>query len=100
MALPDITALTADELQALAVQIATRQQQDQIAAANEHENARSSVTTILTELDAEIARAQTVIDTTNTTINGSPASYIKDLARAVKRSAKASKDLARFAQGL
>ena len=100
MALPDITTLTGDELQALAVQIATRQQQQQTDAATAHETARTTVATILTDLDAEITRAQTVLDTTNATINSGPAPYIKDVARATKRVAQASKDLARFVRNL
>ena len=64
------------------------------AAANEAQ--RLLVKAIITDLRAEKARAQGVIDAANSTINASPASYIKDTARAAKRIADATIDLARY----
>ena len=57
---------------------------------------RATVKAIINDLRAEKARAQTVIDTPNATINTSPAPHIKDVARAAKRIADAAIDLARF----
>ena len=65
-------------------------------AAAAYEAQRLLVKAIITDLRAEKARAQTVIDTANATINASPASYIKDTARASKRIADAAIDLARY----
>ena len=57
---------------------------------------RAAVKAIITDLRAEKGRAQNVIDTANSTINASPASHIKDTARAAKRIADAAIDLARY----
>ena len=65
-------------------------------AAAAYEAQRLLVKAIITDLRAEKARAQTVIDATNATINNSPAPYIKDTARAAKRIADAAIDLARY----
>ena len=65
-------------------------------AAAAYEAQRILVKAIITDLRAEKARAQTVIDTANATINNSPAPYIKDTARAAKRIADAAIDLARY----
>ena len=61
-----------------------------------NEALRATVKAIINDLRAEKARAQTVIDTPNATINTSPAPHIKDVARAAKRIADAAIDLARF----
>lgn len=61
-----------------------------------NEASRATVKAIINDLRAEKARAQTVIDTPNATINTSPAPHIKDVARAAKRIADAAIDLARF----
>ena len=61
-----------------------------------NEALRDTVKAIINDLRAEKARAQTVIDTPNATINTSPAPHIKDVARAAKRIADAAIDLARF----
>ena len=74
---------TAEELAAKAEQAA-------------NEALRATVKAIINDLRAEKARAQTVIDTPNATINTSPAPHIKDVARAAKRIADAAIDLARF----
>ena len=74
---------TAEELAAKAEQAA-------------NEALRATVKVIINDLRAEKARAQTVIDTPNATINTSPAPHIKDVARAAKRIADAAIDLARF----
>ena len=66
------------------------------AEASAYEAQRILVKAIITDLRAEKARAQVVIDATNATINNSPASYIKDTARAAKRIADAAIDLARY----
>ena len=76
-------AWTAEELAAQAEQAA-------------READRTAVKAIITDLRAEKGRAQNVIDTANATINASPASYIKDTARAAKRIADAAIDLARY----
>ena len=74
---------TAEELAAKAEQAA-------------NEALRATAKAIVNDLRAEKARAQTVIDTPNATINTSPAPHIKDVARAAKRIADAAIDLARF----
>lgn len=61
-----------------------------------YEAQRLLVKAIITDLRAEKGRAQVVIDTANSTINASPASHIKDTARAAKRIADAAIDLARY----
>ena len=61
-----------------------------------NEALRATIKAIINDLRAEKARAQTVIDTPNATINTSPAPHIKDVARAAKRIADAAIDLARF----
>ena len=61
-----------------------------------YEAQRLLVKAIITDLRAEKGRTQVVIDTTNSTINASPASHIKDTARAAKRIADAAIDLARY----
>ena len=66
------------------------------AAQSANEALRDTVKAIINDLRAEKARAQTVIDTPNATINTSPAPHIKDVARAAKRIADAAIDLARF----
>ena len=65
-------------------------------AAAAYEAQRLLVKAIITDLRAEKNRAQAVIDTTNATINASPAPYIKDTARAAKRIADAAIDLAKY----
>ena len=70
------------------------------AAAAQYEADRLTVRQIVTNLQTEKARAQAVIDTTNATINNSPASHIKDTARAAKRIADAAIDLARFVKDM
>lgn len=70
------------------------------AARAERETTRVAVKAIITDLQAEKARAQAVIDTANATINGSPASYVKDCARAAERISRAAMDLARFVADL
>lgn len=62
----------------------------------EYEALRATIRYIITDLRAEKDRAQTVINALNADINKSPASYIKDTARAAKRIADAAIDLARF----
>lgn len=57
------------------------------------EATRTAVKAIVTDLQAEKARAQTVIDKTNATITGADT---KDVARAAKRIADAAIDLAKF----
>lgn len=47
--------------------------------------ARSNRSAIETNLLQDLATMQTIIDTANATINASPASYIKDIARAIRR---------------
>lgn len=66
------------------------------AAQAEYEALRATIRQIITDLRAEKARAQTVIDATNLDINKSPASYIKDTARAARRIADAAIDLTRL----
>ena len=66
------------------------------AAQSAYDAQRATVKAIINDLRAEKARAQTVIDTPNATINTSPAPHIKDVARAAKRIADAAIDLARF----
>ena len=66
------------------------------AEAAAYEAQRLLVKAIITDLRAEKGRAQNVIDTANATINASPASHIKDTARAAKRIADAAIDLARY----
>ena len=61
-----------------------------------YEAQRLLVKAIITDLRAEKGRAQLVIDAANSTINASPASHIKDTARAAKRIADAAIDLARY----
>ena len=70
------------------------------AAAAQYKADRLTVRQIVTDLQTEKARAQAVIDTTNATINNSPASHIKDTARAAKRIADAAIDLARFVKDM
>ena len=65
-------------------------------AAAAYEAQRLIIKAIVADLRAEKGRAQAVIDATNATINNSPASYIKDTARAAKRIADAAIDLARY----
>ena len=92
---PDLI-LTAEQIEAaktaeqLAAELAAQAEQ----AAREAD--RAAVKAIITDLRAEKGRAQNVIDTANATINASPASYIKDTARAAKRIADAAIDLARY----
>ena len=66
------------------------------AEAAAYEAQRLLVKAIIADLRAEKGRAQNVIDTANATINASPASHIKDTARAAKRIADAAIDLARY----
>ena len=66
------------------------------AAAAQHEADRLTVRAIITDLQAEKARAQAVIDTPNATIKSNPAPYVNDVARAAKRIADAAIDLARY----
>ena len=58
---------------------------------------RLTVRAIITDLQAEKARAQAVLDTPNATIKSNPAPYVVDVARAAKRIADAALDLARYA---
>lgn len=67
------------------------------AAAAPREADRLTVRAIITDLQAEKARAQAVIDTPNATIKSNPAPYVNDVARAAKRIADAAIDLARYA---
>jgi hypothetical protein len=58
------------------------------AAENAEANAivaTSNASTIDTNLAADLVTLQAMIDATNATINASPASYIKDLARVQRR---------------
>ena len=66
------------------------------AAAAQYEADRLTVRQIVTDLKAEKARAQAVIDTPNATIKSNPAPYVVDVARAAKRIADAAIDLARY----
>ena len=66
------------------------------AAAAQYEADRLAVRQIITDLRAEKARAQAVIDTPNATIKSNPAPYVVDVARAAKRIADAAIDLARY----
>ena len=63
----------------------------------QYEAGRLIVRQIVTDLRAEKARAQAVIDTPNATIKSNPAPYVVDVARAAKRIADAALDLARYA---
>ena len=66
------------------------------AAQAQYEADRLTVRQIVTDLRAEKARAQAVIDTPNATIKSNPAPYVNDVARAAKRIADAAIDLARY----
>ena len=66
------------------------------AAQAQREADRLTVRQIITDLQAEKARAQAVIDTPNATIKTNPAPYVVDVARAAKRIADAAIDLARY----
>ena len=68
----------------------------QAAAQAQYEAQRLTVRQIITDLQAEKARAQAVIDTPNSTIKTNPAPYVVDVARAAKRIAGAAIDLARY----
>ena len=68
----------------------------QAAAQAQYEAQRLTVRQIITDLQAEKARAQAVIDTPNSTIKTNPAPYVVDVARAAKRIADAAIDLARY----
>lgn len=57
---------------------------------------KSQVDEILADLNSYADRAQQIIDTPNPTINASPAAYIKDGARAMKRTISSVKDLIRM----
>lgn len=61
------------------------------------EAARAAVKLVITDLQAEKARVQAVIDKTNATITGADT---KDVARAAKRIADAAIDLARLVQDM
>ena len=65
------------------------------AAQAQHAADRLTVRKIITDLQAEKARAQAVIDTPNSTIKSNPAPYVVYVARAAKRIADAAIDLAR-----
>ena len=67
------------------------------AAAAAREATRAAVRAIITDLQAEKARAQTVIDKTNGSITGGDT---KDVARAAKRIADAAIDLARLVRDM
>ena len=67
------------------------------AAIFEREQTRVTIKAIVTDLKAEKARAQSVIDKTNATIT---AADTKDVARAAKRIADATIDLARFVKDM
>lgn len=58
---------------------------------------RASQKEILADLQGYADRVQAIIDTPNATINANPAAYIKDLARAVKRTLGSVRDLTRLA---
>jgi len=58
---------------------------------------RAAIKAIVTDLQAEKARAQVVIDKPNNTITGGDT---KDVARAAKRIADAAIDLARFVKDM
>jgi len=64
-----------------------------------HNETRDRVRAIIDDLQAEKARVQPTIDASNATINANPAGYIKDNARAIKRIADATIDLAKFVDG-
>ena len=66
------------------------------AAQAQREADRLTVRQIVTDLQTEKARAQSVIDTPNATIKTNPAPYVVDVARAAKRIADAAIDLARY----
>lgn len=63
----------------------------------DREATRTAIRAIVTDLKAEKARAQAVIDKTNATIT---AADTKDVARAAKRIADATIDLARFVKDM
>ena len=76
---------------------------DAIAAATLAANEAALRNGLQTAIDAALARQaeyQTVLDATNATINGSPASYIKTVARQGKRSERALIRLIRLVGGL
>lgn len=85
---------TAEENAAADARAAAEQAQAQ------READRTAIRAIVTDLQAEKARAQAVIDATNAAINAGPAPYVKDVARAAKRSADAVIDLARFVRDI
>ena len=66
------------------------------AALTQRKADQLAVRAIITDLRAEKARAQAVIDTPNSTIKSNPAPYVVDVARAAKRIADAAIDLARY----
>jgi len=72
---------------------------EQAAAAEEHAETEDRVKAIVEDLKAEKARVQPAIDATNAAVNSSPASYVKDNARAIKRVADAAIDLAKYVDG-
>ena len=55
------------------------------------------LTAVIDTAVARQANVQTVLDATNSTINGSPASYLKTIARATRRQDRAIIRLARLA---
>lgn len=76
---------------------------DAIAAAALAANEAALRNGLQAAIDAALARQaeyQTVLDATNATINGSPASYIKTVARQGKRSERALIRLIRLVGGL
>ena len=102
---PDTPTTTTDLAYALVAGVPTQQwtvrpwTAEELAAKAEqaaNKALRATIKAIINDLRAEKARAQTVIDTPNATINTSPAPHIKDVARAAKRIADAAIDLARF----
>lgn len=57
---------------------------------------RQSVKELIGDVNTIIDKAQVTIDTPNSTINASPAAYIKDNARAIKRALGTIKDIVRL----
>lgn len=74
----------------------TQEELEARAAEEARQAAGAAVRSIKSDIQAERARLQAVLDTPNSTINGSPASHVKEVARASLRIANAALDLARY----
>ena len=74
----------------------TPAQAEDEAARVARETQRATVRAIVNDLRTEKGTLQAVLDTPNATIKADPQVYIKDVARAAKRIADASIDLAKF----